>query len=66
MRLVKTKNMLREYITRNREEQRGRPIPDAQIIEVKRELTKFERMYKFYMVSTILLVVTLLVTLFNL
>jgi hypothetical protein len=66
MRLVKTKNMLREYITRNMEEQRGRPITDIEIRQVKQELTKFERMHKFYMISTILLFVTLLVILFNL
>jgi hypothetical protein len=66
MKLYKTKKMLQEYINKNRQEQRGRPITDTDIREVKQELTKYERMYKFYMISTILLVVTLLVVLFNL
>jgi hypothetical protein len=66
MKLSKTRKMLQEYVDRNREEERGAPITDTDIREVKRELTKFERMYKFYMVSTILLFVTLLVVLFNL
>lgn len=35
------------------------------IKEVGKELKKYERMYKFYMISTILLCVTLLVVLFN-
>lgn len=66
MKLIKTKKMLQEYVDRNREEQRGRPITDTEIRQVKQELTKYERMYKFYMISTILLFVTLLVILFNL
>jgi hypothetical protein len=66
MKLEKTKKMLKEYVDRNREEQRGRPIPDGEIREVSKELKKYERMYKFYMISTILLFVTLSVILFNL
>jgi hypothetical protein len=66
MKLIKTKKMLQEYIHRNRQEQRGTPLTDADIIEVKQELTKYERTYKFYMFSTILLFATLLVILFNL
>jgi len=66
MKLSKTKKMLTEYIHRNRQEQRGAPITDTDIIEVKQELTKYEKMYKFYMISTILLFVTLVVVLFNL
>ena len=66
MKLIKTKKMLTEYIYRNRQEERGRPITDADIREVKQELTKYERMYKFYIISTILLFVTLVVVLFNL
>jgi hypothetical protein len=66
MKLSKTKKMLQEYIDRNRKEQRGAPITDIEIIEVKQELTKYEKMYKFYMISTILLFVTLVVVLFNL
>jgi hypothetical protein len=66
MKLSKTKKMLTEYIHRNRQEERGRPITDTDIREVKQELTKYEIMYKFYMFSTILLFVTLLVILFNL
>jgi hypothetical protein len=66
MKLLKTKKMLQEYVDKNRESQRGRPISDAEIREVKTELKKYERMYKFYMISTIVLVVTLLVVLFNL
>jgi hypothetical protein len=65
MKLLKTKKMLQEYINKNREEQRGRPMPDIEITEVGKELKKYERMYKFYMISTILLSVTLLVVLFN-
>jgi cell division protein FtsL len=65
MKLSKTKKMLQEYIDRNRKEQRGAPITDTNIIEVKQELTKYEKMYKFYMISTILLFVALLVILFN-
>jgi hypothetical protein len=63
MKLLKTKKMLNEYIKKNREEQRGRPINDIEITEVSKELKKYERMYKFYMISTILLCVTLLVVL---
>jgi hypothetical protein len=66
MKLYKTKKMLQEYINKNRQEERGRPITDADIIEVKQELMLYERMYKFYMFSTILLFVTLLVVSFNL
>ena len=66
MKLSKTKKMLQEYIDRNRKEQRGAPITDTDIIEVKQELTKYEKMYKFYVISTILLFVTLVVVLFNL
>jgi hypothetical protein len=66
MKLIKTKKMLNEYIKKNREEKRGRPITDTDIREVGKELKKYERMYKFYMISTILLCVTLLVVLFNL
>jgi hypothetical protein len=66
MKLIKTKKMLNEYIKKNREEQRGRPITDIEITEIGKELKKYERMYKFYMFSTILLFVTLLVILFNL
>ncbi len=66
MKLSKTKKMLQEYVDRNRKEQRGTPITDVDIREVKQELTKFERMYKFYMISTILLFVTLSVILFKL
>jgi hypothetical protein len=66
MKLYKTKKMLQEYINKNRQEERGRPITDADIIEVKQELTKHEKMYKFYIISTILLFVTLVVVLFNL
>jgi hypothetical protein len=65
MKLSKTRKMLREYVDRNREERRGRPITDTEIREVSKELRKHERMYKFYMISTILLFVTLLVVLFN-
>jgi len=65
MKLSKTKKMLQEYVDRNRKEQRGRPITDTEISQVKQELKKYERMYKFYMISTILLSVTLLVVLFN-
>ena len=61
MALEKTKKMLQEYINKNRKEQRGRPITDIEIRQVKQELKKYERMYKFYMISTILLFVTLLV-----
>ena len=63
MALEKTKKMLNEYINKNREEQRGRPITDIEIREVGKELRKHERMYKFYMISTILLIVTLLLSL---
>lgn len=66
MALEKTKKMLNEYIKKNREEQRGRPITDIEIRQVKQELKKYERMYKFYMISTILLFVTLLVVVSNL
>jgi 7,8-dihydro-6-hydroxymethylpterin-pyrophosphokinase len=66
MKLIKTKKMLQEYIDRNRKEQRGAPITDIDIIEVKQELTKYEKMYKFYIISIILLFVTLVVVLFNL
>jgi hypothetical protein len=66
MKLEKTKKMLKEYIKKNREEKRGRPITDTDIREVAKELKKYERMYKFYMISTILLFVTLSVILFNL
>jgi len=66
MKLYKTKKMLQEYINKNRQEQRGRPITDTDIREVAKELKKYERMYKFYMISTILLFVTLSVILFNL
>jgi hypothetical protein len=66
MKLEKTKKMLKEYIKKNREEERGRPITDTDIREVAKELKKHERMYKFYMISTILLFVTLSVILFNL
>ena len=66
MKLSKTKKMLQEYVDRNRKEQRGAPITDIEIRDVKQELTKYERMYKFYMISTILLFVALLVILFNL
>lgn len=65
MQLIKTKKMLNEYINKNREEQRGRPITDIEIREVGKELRKHERMYKFYMISTMLLFFTLLVILFN-
>jgi hypothetical protein len=65
MKLIKTKKMLNEYIKKNREEQRGRPITDIEITEIGKELKKYERMYKFYMISTILLSVTLLAVLFN-
>jgi hypothetical protein len=63
MALEKTKKMLNEYIKKNREEQRGRPITDVEIRAVGKELRKYERMYKFYIISTILLFVTLLVVL---
>lgn len=66
MRLEKTKKMLNEYIKKNRESERGRPISDGEIREVREELKKYERMYKFYMISTILLFVTLLVVVINL
>ena len=66
MALEKTKKMLNEYIRKNRKSQRGRPITDIEIREVSKELKKYERMYKFYMISTILLFVTLSVILFNL
>lgn len=65
MALEKTKKMLQEYINKNRKEQRGRPITDIEIRQVKQELKKYERMYKFYMISTILLFVTLLVVVIN-
>jgi hypothetical protein len=65
MKLIKTKKMLNEYIKKNRESERGRPITDTDIREVGKELKKYERMYKFYMISTILLCVTLLVVLFK-
>lgn len=63
--LEKTKKMLQEYINKNRKEQRGRPITDIEIRQVKQELKKYERMYKFYMISTIVLFVTLLVVVIN-
>jgi hypothetical protein len=66
MDLEKTKKMLNEYINKNKEEQRGRPITDIEIRQVKQELKKYERMYKFYMISTILLFATLLVVVINL
>ena len=66
MALEKTKKMLQEYINKNRKEQIGRPITDIEIRQVKQELKKYERMYKFYMISTILLFVTLLVVVSNL
>ena len=66
MSFEKTKQMLNEYINKNREEQRGRPITDIEIRQVKQELKKYERVYKFYMISTILLFVTLLVVVINL
>ena len=66
MELEKTKKMLNEYINKNRKEQIGRPITDVEIREVKQELKKYERMYKFYMMSTIVLFLTLTVILFNL
>ncbi|MFM2393362.1 MAG: hypothetical protein RLZZ546_1344 [Bacteroidota bacterium] len=66
MKLSKTKKMLQDYVDRNREEERGAPITDTDIREVKQELTKYEKMYKFYMISTILLFVTLSVMLFKL
>lgn len=65
MALEKTKKMLQEYINKNRKEQRGRPITDIEIRQVKQELKKYERMYKFYMISTIVLFVTLLVVVIN-
>lgn len=66
MKLEKTKKMLNEYIKKNRESERGRPISDGEIREVREELKKYERMYKFYRISTILLFVTLLVVVINL
>jgi hypothetical protein len=66
MKLEKTKKMLNEYIKKNRESERGRPISDGEIREVGKELKKYERMYKFYMISTIILFVTLLVVVSNL
>lgn len=66
MKLEKTKKMLNEYITKNRESEIGRPISDGEIREVREELKKYEKMYKFYIISTILLFVTLSVILFNL
>ena len=65
MALEKTKKMLNEYINKNKEEQRGRPITDIEIRQVKQELKKYERMYTFYMISTILLFVTLLLVVVN-
>lgn len=61
MKLEKTKKMLNEYIKKNRESERGRPISDGEISEVRKELKKYEKMYKFYRISTIVLFVTLLV-----
>lgn len=66
MKLEKTKKMLNEYIKKNRESERGRPISDGEIREIATELKKYERMYKFYIISTILLFVTLLVVVINL
>lgn len=66
MALEKTKKMLNEYINKNREQQRGRPITDIEIREVAKELRKHERMCKFYMISTLLLLITLLVFVINL
>jgi hypothetical protein len=66
MGLEKTKKMLNEYINKNREQQRGRPITDIEIREVEKELRKHERMYKFYIVSTTLLFITLLAVVINL
>lgn len=66
MAFEKTKKMLNEYIRKNRKSQRGCPIPDIEIREVSKELKNYERMYKFYMISTIVLFVTLSVILFNL
>lgn len=66
MALEKTKKMLNEYINKNRQEQRGRPITDIEIRQVKQELKKYERIYKFYTISTILLFVTLLIVVINL
>lgn len=65
MALEKTKKMLQEYINKNREDQRGRPITDMDIREVAKELRKHERMYKFYFISTIVLFVTFLIVLLN-
>lgn len=66
MALEKTKKMLNEYINKNRQEQRGRPITDIEIREVAKELKKHERMYKFYTISTVILFITLLVVVINL
>ncbi len=59
MKLEKTKKMLQKYIEKDID--RGSVTTDTDIREVGKELKKYERMYKFYMISTILLFVTLLV-----
>lgn len=61
MALEKTKKMLQKYIDKDIELDRGSVTTDTDIKEVGKELKKYERMYKFYMISTILLFVTLLV-----
>ena len=40
MKLEKTKKMLKEYIKKNREEERGRPITDTDIREVAKLLSQ--------------------------
>lgn len=65
MKFKKTKKMLNEYIKKNRESKRGRPISDGEIREVGEELRKYERMFNFYIISTILLFITLLVVVIN-
>lgn len=60
MKLEKTKKMLNEYIKKNRESERGRPISDGEISEVRKELKTYERMYKIYTIWTIIVIASIL------
>ena len=42
MKLTKTKELLDEAIKRNREDQTGRPFTDYEILQVIKEIRKFE------------------------
>lgn len=48
MKLIKTRSLLNELITQNRENETGRPITDYTIREVKEELNEFETKYTLY------------------